>query len=191
MLDHAIWSHVVTAHFAAPLMIETGPGLIVEITDGDSYGYRGNVFYDLVKTSVIRLAFAWSFELRRHRIASVALTPGFLRSEAMLDRLGVTVETWRDAAVEDANFAYSETPLFVGRAVAALASDPAVFDERNGRVFSSWQLSREYGFTDIDGSRPDWGAHAEATYGVYPTCDEGFYRYWRNGLLERVFPDWP
>src|SRR5262249_15284967 len=161
----------------------------VEITDGDSWGYRCNIFYDLVKTSVIRLAFAMSYELRKRKIAAVAITPGFLRSERMLDHFGVTEASWRDAGEKDPNFLESETPLFVGRAVAALAADPDVA-KKSGRVFSSWGLSDEYGFTDAGGARPHWGRFAEAKYGKTPRCDEGFYAYWK-GLGEIAFPDWP
>ena len=170
-------------------MFGRGRGLIVEITDGDSWGYRGNIFYDLVKTSVIRLAFAMAYELRKRNITAVAVTPGFLRSEHMLDHFGVTEANWRDAGNQEPNFLESETPLFVGRAVAALAADPDV-RKKSGRVFSSWELSDEYGFTDASGARPHWGRFAEAKYGKTPRCDEGFYAYWK-GLGELVFPDWP
>jgi NAD(P)-dependent dehydrogenase (short-subunit alcohol dehydrogenase family) len=190
MLKRAVHSHIITAHFAAPLMFDRGLGLIVEITDGDFFQYRGNIFYDLVKTSVIRLAFIMSFELRKRNIVAVALTPGFLRSEAMLDHLGVTAETWREAGKKDPNFLASESPLYVGRSVAALASDPKV-SNKSGRVFSSWDLAEEYGFTDADGSQPNWARHAESKYGKYARCDEAFYGYWRNGLIDVVFPDWP
>ena len=194
LLERAVFSHVVTARHAAPLMRETsartGRGLIVEITDGDGYGYRGNVWYDLVKTSVIRLAFIWHRELRDTAIASVAVTPGFLRSEAMLDHFGVTEATWRDGARTDPNFLASETPAFVGRAVAALAADPDV-RRKSGRVFASWTLAREYGFTDADGSRPDWGEHFARTYGTRTRdgrelrpCDEGFYAYWDVSAMD-------
>ncbi|HVH72121.1 MAG TPA: SDR family NAD(P)-dependent oxidoreductase, partial [Candidatus Dormibacteraeota bacterium] len=119
MLQSAVHTHIITSHFALPLMIETvkenGTGLVVEITDGDSYTYRGNLFYDLVKTTVIRFAFAQARELRRKNIAAVALTPGFLRSEAMLEHFGVTEANWREAGKKDANFLGSETPLFSGR----------------------------------------------------------------------------
>jgi NAD(P)-dependent dehydrogenase (short-subunit alcohol dehydrogenase family) len=189
MLERAVHAHIITAHFGAPLMFGRGRGLIVEITDGDSWGYRGNIFYDLVKTSVIRLAFAMAYELRKRNIASVALTPGFLRSEQMLDNFGVTEANWRDAGQKDPDFLESETPLFVGRAVAALAADPDV-GNKSGRVFSSWDLSDEYGFTDASGARPHWGRHAEAKYGKVPRCDEGFYSYGK-GLMEIAFPDWP
>jgi NAD(P)-dependent dehydrogenase (short-subunit alcohol dehydrogenase family) len=190
MLKQAVHSHIITSHSAAPLMIATGKGLIVEITDGDTFSYRGNVFYDLVKTSVIRLAFAQAYELRRKNVAALAVTPGFLRSEAMLEHFGVTEETWREGAKKDPNFIASETPLFVGRAVASLAADPDVM-RKTGRVFSSWDLSVEYGFTDGDGERPHWGKHFREKYGAYKTCDETFYGYWFGGPVEMVFPDWP
>lgn len=191
MLERGIHTHIITSHFAVPLMIERDDGLIIEITDGDNYGYRGNLFYDLVKTSVIRTAFAMARELRKTNTVSIALTPGFLRSEAMLDNFGVTEANWRDGAEEDPNFLESETPFFVGRAVAALAQDPQV-RLKNGRAFSSWDLAEEYGFTDIDGRTPHWGRHFEKTYGVrLETCDDAFYEHWEKGAMEVVFPDWP
>jgi NAD(P)-dependent dehydrogenase (short-subunit alcohol dehydrogenase family) len=191
MLERAVCSHIITSHFAAPLMIETGPGLIVEITDGDGFYYRGNIFYDLVKTSVIRLAFGMARELRQRRITAVALTPGFLRSEAMLDHFGVTEENWQEGAKKEANFIASETPFYVGRAVAALAADPQVA-RKSGRVFSSWELAAEYGFTDVDGRQPHWGNHFEQTYGQrLKQCDETFYEYWVGGPMDIVFADWP
>ena len=191
MLEQAVVSHVVTSRHAAPLMIERRQGLIVEITDGDSYGYRGNLFYDLVKSSVIRLAMAMAWELRRRNVTALALTPGFLRSEAMLERFGVTEETWREGVREDPNFIASETPLFVGRAVAALAADPEV-GKRSGGVFSSWGLAREYGFTDADGSRPDWATHFEASYGrPLETFGDAVDPRRFEGYLPLLFPDWP
>jgi NAD(P)-dependent dehydrogenase (short-subunit alcohol dehydrogenase family) len=160
MQQRAVHSHIITSHFAAPLMIETGGGLIVEITDGDTFNYRGNLFYDLAKVSAIRLAYAMAEELRLHNVTALALTPGFLRSEAMLDHFGVTEENWREAAKIDPHFIASETPFYIGRAVAALASDPLVA-QKSGRAFSSWGLMREYGFTDMDGRQPDWGKYFE------------------------------
>ena len=159
MLERGLVSHLVTSRHAAALMVEAGAGLIVEITDGERLDYRGTLFYDLVKTGAIRAAHAMAEELRPHGVAALALTPGFLRSEAMLEHFGVTEETWRDAVAVDLNFVYSETPRFVGRAVVALAADPDVM-ARSGRVWSSWGLARAYGFSDADGARPDWGAHA-------------------------------
>jgi NAD(P)-dependent dehydrogenase (short-subunit alcohol dehydrogenase family) len=195
-LRNVVHTHVITSHFAGPLLVETAaktksPGLIVEIGDGDSYSYRGHLFYDLNKTTVIRLAFAMAYELRRKNVAAVALTPGFLRSEAMLERFGVTEANWQDAVKQDANYAVSETPLFAGRAVAALAADANLM-KKSGRVFSSWGLSDEYKFCDADGRRPHWGRHFKEKYGdTMNTCDEGFYKYWFGGAIETVFPDWP
>ncbi len=191
LLRQAVASHIITSRQAVPLMLDSpGPGLIVEITDGDGFWYRGNIFYDLVKTSVIRLAFTMARELRRRPITALALTPGFLRSEAMLERFGVTEATWQDGGKQDPNFLASETPYFVGRAVAALAADPKV-STKAGRVFSSWDLSDEYGFTDIDGSRPHWGKHAAATFGQFTRCDDGFYAYCVGGPVDTLFADWP
>lgn len=158
MLERAIHTHIITSHYAAPLMIERRQGLIVEITDGVGPEYRGNLLYDLAKASVIRLAYGMAEELRPHGVTALALTPGFLRSEAVLDHFGVTAEDWRDAVAKDPHFAFSETPLYVGRAVAALAADPAV-SQKSGGAFTSWGLMEEYGFTDEDGSRPHWGKH--------------------------------
>ena len=202
MLKQAVHSHIITSHYAVPLMLGPGGGIIFEITDGDAFYYRGNIFYDLVKISVIRLAFAMARELRKQDIASVALTPGFLRSEAVLEHFGVTETNWKEAAKKDppgrkdrvvhdasADFMVSESPMYVGRAVVALASDPKV-NEKSGRVFSSWALAREYGFTDLDGTRPDWGKYARKKYGKYKICDEQFYSYWVPGLVELMFPDW-
>ena len=124
MQERAVHSHIITSYYAAPLMIERRQGLIVEITDGDTADYRGNLFYDLAKASVIRLALAMAEDLRPHGVTAVALTPGFLRSEAMLDHFGVTEANWRDAAAKDPHFIASETPAYIGRAVVALASDP-------------------------------------------------------------------
>jgi NAD(P)-dependent dehydrogenase (short-subunit alcohol dehydrogenase family) len=193
MMDQAIWSHILTSHHAVPLMFDRGgrgTGLVVEITDGDFYGYRGNIFYDLVKSTVIRLAFIQARELRKRDMAAVAVTPGFLRSEFMLEHFGVTADTWRDGAKKDPNFIASESPLFVGRGIAALAADPEV-KVKSGQVFASWTLANEYGFTDADGSRPDWGAHFAQTYGArYRTFDDDMYAAF-NGPGEVIFADWP
>ena len=158
MQELAVTTHLITSHYAAPLMVDRGRGLIVEMTDGEGDGYRGNLFYDLAKSSVIRLAMAQAEDLRPHGVAAVAVTPGFMRSEAVLDHFGVTAENWREGVTKDPNFAASETPRYVGRAVAALAADEDVL-ARSGRTVTSWGLAAEYGFTDIDGTRPDWGAH--------------------------------
>jgi NAD(P)-dependent dehydrogenase (short-subunit alcohol dehydrogenase family) len=155
-LRQGVHTHVITSRYAAPLMIERGAGLIVGIGDGDSLVYRGTLFYDLVKINVSRLAYAIAEELRPHGVASVAVTPGYMRTEVMLEHFGLTEENWRDGARRDPNFAESESPLYVGRAVAALAADQRVL-EKSGGLYSSWNLAREYGFTDADGSQPDFG----------------------------------
>ena len=156
----AVTTHVITSWHLAPLLVERGRGLVVEITDGDRPDYRGSLFYDLAKATVIRLAVGQSADLKPYGVAAVALTPGFLRSEAMLDYFGVAEENWRDAIAQDRHYSESETPHFVGRAVAALAADRDVM-AKTGQTLSSWGLSREYGFEDIDGRRPDWGAYYE------------------------------
>ncbi len=159
MLRLAIDTHLITSHFALPLLIRRPGGLVVEMTDGtrdyNAVNYRLSIYYDLVKNAVIRLAFAQSRELVEHGCSAVALTPGWMRSEMMLDIYGVTEDNWRDGAKVNPHFAaISETPRFVGRAVAALAADPDLA-RRNGGSFSSGELAREYGFTDLDGSQPD------------------------------------
>jgi NAD(P)-dependent dehydrogenase (short-subunit alcohol dehydrogenase family) len=154
----AVETHLITSHHALPLLIRNPGGLVVEMTDGtaqyNAEQYRINAFYDLAKNAVIRLAFAQAKDLASHGATAVALTPGWLRSEMMLEAFGVSEETWRDALAFQPYFAISESPRFVGRAVAALAGDP----ERrrfSGQSLSSGGLAQEYGFTDLDGSRPD------------------------------------
>jgi NAD(P)-dependent dehydrogenase (short-subunit alcohol dehydrogenase family) len=195
-LRNVLDSHVITSHSAAPLLIETAKesnltSLLVGIGDGDSYTYRAHLFYDLIKTSVIRLAFAMARELRRKNVAAVALTPGFLRSESMLEHFAVTEANWRQALKKDPHYAASESPLFVGRAVAALAADPNLM-QKSGRVFSSWGLSDEYGFSDADGSRPHWGRYFSKQFGdCMKPCDEAFYDTWRGGPVDVLFGNWP
>ncbi|WTW99820.1 SDR family oxidoreductase [Streptomycetaceae bacterium NBC_01309] len=154
----ALDTHAITSHFALPLMLRTPGGLVVEMTDGtadyNGANYRNSYFYDIAKSAVLRMAFALGHELGSRGATAVALTPGWLRSEMMLDAFGVTEENWRDATARVPHFVISETPSYVGRAVAALASDPDVA-RWNGQSLSSGQLAREYGFTDLDGSRPD------------------------------------
>ena len=156
ILRQALLSHVITAKYGAPLMIRKRRGLIVEVTENDILLAGGNVLAQIVKFSQKALATIWAAELLKHRVAAVAITPGFLRSETMLEHFGVTEENWREAGKKDKNFLESESPLFVGRAVAALAVDSKV-PERSGQLLSSWELGRQYGFTDLDGRRPDWG----------------------------------
>jgi NAD(P)-dependent dehydrogenase (short-subunit alcohol dehydrogenase family) len=153
LLDQAVMSHLITAKLAAPIMKRQGSGLIVEVSDGHHDGYRGQLLYDLAKNAVNRLAYAMAWDLHGTGVTALALCPGFLRSEAVLDHLGVTEANWRDAIVKDPFFAESETPLFVGRAVAALAADPEV-GRKAGQVLFAADLGEEYGFTDIDGRRP-------------------------------------
>jgi NAD(P)-dependent dehydrogenase (short-subunit alcohol dehydrogenase family) len=151
-------THAITSHFAIPLLLETPGGLVVEVTDGtDEYNaanYRVSFFYDLAKAAVSRMAFALAHELGPRGATAVLVTPGWLRSELMLDNFGVTESNWRDATERIPHFAISESPSYVGRGVAALAQDPDVA-RWNGQSLSSGQLAREYGFTDLDGSRPD------------------------------------
>jgi NAD(P)-dependent dehydrogenase (short-subunit alcohol dehydrogenase family) len=159
ILRLAVDTHLITSHFALALLIRNPGGLVVEMTDGtrdyNAARYRVSAFYDLAKTAALRLAFAQGEELAPRGCTAVALTPGWLRSEIMLERYGVTEANWREGAAINPHFAaISESPRFVGRAVAALAGDPDVH-RRNGGSFSSGGLAREYDFTDIDGSRPD------------------------------------
>ena len=153
----ALLSHIITAKHAVPLMIRAGRGLIVEVTENNILAAGGNPLSQSVKLALKGLAFNMATELKPHGVAAVAVTPGFLRSEAMLERFGVTEANWREAGKKDRNFLESESPLFVGRAVAALAQDRRVLD-RTGQLCSSWELAREYRFNDADGHRPDWGA---------------------------------
>jgi NAD(P)-dependent dehydrogenase (short-subunit alcohol dehydrogenase family) len=154
----AVDTHAITSHFAIPLLIKRPGGLVVEVGDGtDEYNatnYRVSFFYDLAKASVNRMAFALAHELRPHNATAVSLTPGWLRSEAMLEAHGVTESNWRDATKRMPHFGISESPAFVGRAVAALGQDPDV-SRWNGKSLSSGQLAKVCGFTDLDGSRPD------------------------------------
>lgn len=154
----AVHSHMITSYYAAPLMIARGTGLIIEITDGEGYHYRGNLYYSLAKISAVHLAEAMANDLKPHNITALAVTPGFLRSEAMLDHFGVTEANWRDATRIEPNFIASETPAYIGAAVAALASDHNVA-AKSGKSLSTWGLSEEYDFTDADGTRPHWGSY--------------------------------
>jgi NAD(P)-dependent dehydrogenase (short-subunit alcohol dehydrogenase family) len=158
MLSLGVHTHLITAHFALPLLIERPGGLLVEVTDGtaeyNAEHYRINPFYDLAKVAVTRMAWAHARDLAPHAATSVSITPGWLRSEMMLEAFGVTEENWRDATARVPHFVISETPRYVGRAVAALAADPDR-SRWNGQSLSSGALAKVYGFTDLDGSRPD------------------------------------
>ncbi|MFF8274895.1 SDR family oxidoreductase [Streptomyces lateritius] len=160
MLELGVKTHVITSSVALPLLVRHPGGLVVEVTDGTAeYNtrFRENFFYDLAKNAPIRMAYALAHDLKEAGGTAVAVTPGWLRSEQMLDHFGVTEANWRDATEKLPDFAVAESPVYIGRAVAALAADP----ERarwNGQSLSSGQLAKEYGFTDADGSRPDaWG----------------------------------
>ncbi|MFK7802882.1 MAG: SDR family oxidoreductase [Anaerolineae bacterium] len=158
LLDLAIKTHLITSHNALPLLIKNQGGLVVEVTDGtaeyNQNHYRCTLFYDLAKSAIIRLAFSQAHELKPYACTAVALTPGWLRSEMMLDGFDVTEENWQDAVKDEPHFAISETPRYVGRAVATLAADSDV-NRFSGQSLSSTQLAKIYNFTDVDGSQPD------------------------------------
>ncbi len=168
MLELGVRSHIITSSLALPLLVRNPGGLVVEVTDGTAESnrrYRENFYYDLTKNAPIRMAFCLAEDLKDFDGTAVSLTPGFLRSEQMLDALGVTEDTWRDAVEKVPEFAIAESPVLVGRAVAALAADPGK-RRWNGRSLSSGQLAKEYGFTDGDGSRPDaWLYFKEVVWG--------------------------
>jgi NAD(P)-dependent dehydrogenase (short-subunit alcohol dehydrogenase family) len=153
LVDRAILTHVITARYCVPMMVEANRGLIVEVTDGSDPGYRSQLLFDFIKSGLIRLAYGMAWDLARTRVTALALSPGFLRSEAMLERFGVTEANWRDGVAADADFAASETPRYVGRAVAALAADPNLRAKAGGAYFTA-DLAEEYGFTDVDGRQP-------------------------------------
>ncbi|MFV0132243.1 SDR family oxidoreductase [Streptomyces sp. HMX87] len=178
LLRLAVETHAITSHHALPLLLRRPGGLVVEVTDGTAdYNrehYRNSFFYDLAKTSVLRMAFSLGHELGPRGATAVALTPGWLRSEMMLGHFGVREDNWRDALAAEPHFAISETPRYVGRAVAALAADPDVA-RFNGRSLSSGGLAQEYGFTDLDGSRPDaWRYIAEVQDAGRPADVTGY-----------------
>jgi NAD(P)-dependent dehydrogenase (short-subunit alcohol dehydrogenase family) len=165
-LRQSLLSHIITAKHAAPYMIRNRRGLIVEVTENEVLSAGGNPVTQTIKLALKGLALNMAAELGPHGVATVAVTPGFLRSETMLERFGVSEENWREGGKKDRNFLESESPLFVGRAVVALAGDPAIL-ERSGELFSSWELGRKYRFTDADGRRPDWGA-SELDFSQHP-----------------------
>lgn len=156
-LRNGLETHLITLHELLPLLVRRGRGLVIEITDGDDLfnaRYRGSMFYDMIKVAITRLGKVLSEELTPHGVSAMSLTPGFLRSEAMLDHFGVAEEHWRDGVAQDKWFAISETPRYIGRAVVALASDPEVA-RWSGQALSSGRLAKHYGFTDVDGSQPE------------------------------------
>lgn len=186
MLDSGLVTHLVSTRAFSPLLVGAAAPLIVEITDGDTFGYRGAFAYDLVKMATIRLAWSLNKELAAIGGTAVCITPGYLRSEEMLERYGVTEANWQEGVAADPNFIASESPRFVGRAVAALAADPQRA-AKGGRVFASWTLAREYGFTDVDGSRPDWGAHWLRTFPrPYAVADADAYASWAPSPIDAM-----
>jgi NAD(P)-dependent dehydrogenase (short-subunit alcohol dehydrogenase family) len=178
LLRLAIDTHLITSHHALPLLLERPGGLLVEMTDGtaeyNATRYRVSTFYDLAKAAVIRMAWAQAQELGPRGATAIALTPGWLRSEGMLEAFGVTEETWREATARVPHFCIAESPRYVGRAVAALAADPDVA-RWNGQSLSSAQLAQVYGFTDLDGTRPDaWRYIVEVREAGLPADDSGY-----------------
>jgi NAD(P)-dependent dehydrogenase (short-subunit alcohol dehydrogenase family) len=174
----AVETHLITSHHALPLLIRNRGGLVVEVTDGtaayNAGHYRVNAFYDLAKNAVIRLAWGQAQELAGHGCTAVALTPGWMRSEQMLEHYSVTEENWRDGTERTPHFCISESPRFVGRAVAALAADPEL-SRWNGESVSSGQLAQDYGFTDTDGTQPDcWRYMTEVIDAGRPAGDDGY-----------------
>jgi NAD(P)-dependent dehydrogenase (short-subunit alcohol dehydrogenase family) len=162
IVERAVVSHVITNRFAVPGMVANSRGLIVEVTDGATNKYRDHLLYDLCKLSVMRLAVGMSEELKKvDGVTALAITPGFLRSEAMLEHFKVTSETWRDAIKQDKFFEASETPHFLGRAIASLAGDRDV-GRWSGQTLATWDLARVYNFRDLDGSQPHWMEFYEA-----------------------------
>lgn len=178
MLRLAVDTHIITSHFALPLLIRKPNGLVLEITDGtQAYNeehYRLSLFYDLAKTSILRMAKSLAHELAPYQGTAVSVSPGWMRSEIMLETFGVTEANWRDALVQEPHFAISETPRFIGRGIAALASDPDAA-RWNGQSTSSGELAQVYGITDLDGSRPDaWRYMVEVQDKGKPANTEGY-----------------
>ena len=167
LLRQAIDTHIITSWHAGPLLTASNNGLVIEVTDGVSTRSRGTLFYDLSKATVIRLAVAQAEDFRPHGVSVVAISPGFLRSEAMLERFGVTEATWRDAVSTDPHFAQSETPHYLGRAIAAIAADPDRM-RLTGTATATWELLESYEFTDLDGTQPNWGDYMRTTLDLEP-----------------------
>ncbi len=155
LLERAVTTHIITAHALVPFMVARRHGLVVEVTDGNTSAYRGSFFYDLAKAAAMRMAKTMAEELKPFGVTALAVTPGYLRSEAVLDHFGVRECNWRDAIVQDKFFAFSETPHYLGRAVVALATDPHVATYA-GQTLATWDLGEQYGFTDLDGTQPHW-----------------------------------
>jgi NAD(P)-dependent dehydrogenase (short-subunit alcohol dehydrogenase family) len=181
-VDGWIWPHVTTSWHAAQLMVKRKSGLMVEIIEQEGIAYHGQFFFDLMEATLKRLSYGLAHELVKKGVASVAITPGFLRTEAILEKFGATESNWRDAAENNAEakqfgFISSETPCFVGRGVAALAADPQVM-KKSGGVYSSWSLAQEYGFTDIDGRTPNMGQYLKEHFPQFVNAKSGLSVEW-------------
>jgi NAD(P)-dependent dehydrogenase (short-subunit alcohol dehydrogenase family) len=187
LMRQAVFTHLRTTSLAVSLLKRRGGGLVVEVTEGDTLAGGVTIVHHLVKAGLKHLAFAMAEELRKAHIAVVAVTPGFLRSETMLAHFKVTEETWRDGGRRDPNFLASETPLFLGRGVAALAADPAMMDH-SGALLSSWELGQRYEVDDVDGRRPDWGTHFASLGPSWQWLRDGFRResQWLTTLARRA-----
>ena len=171
-IERTLWPHVITLQALVPLMRrphagDGPPRLVVEVADGPSLHYRTSFFFDLAAVLRARLAYAAAEELAPDGITVIGVSPGYLRSEASLDRFGVTERTWREAATKDPAFLESETPFYLGRAIAAVAADPDSA-RWSGGLYGSWSLANAYGVRDVDGSTPDFGAYMTRTYGESP-----------------------
>ena len=179
LLRLALDTHLITSHHALALLTAQPGGLLIEVTDGtadyNAGRYRNSLFYDLAKNAVIRLGWAQAQELAPHGATAVALTPGWLRSEAMLEAFGVAEDTWREATARGPHFCISESPAFVGRAAAALAADPDVA-RWSGQSLSSGGLAQVYGFTDLDGTQPDAWRYLVEVQETDRTADDTGYR---------------
>ena len=192
MLDAWVWPHVVTARHALPLMVAQRSGLVVEIVEGETLGYHRQLYFDLAMTSLKRLVHALAQELEPHRVAALAVTPGFMRTEVVLAHLQATEENWRDvarrsAAAKGFGFEGSESPAFVGRAVAALAADPDVM-RWSGGLYGSWELADRYGFIDVNGESPRWGPYFAKHFPQY-TAPSPTGREWRLETREPLTVD--
>lgn len=167
MIESWLWPHLSTCYHAAPLMIERRSGLVVEILEHHTIGYHANLFYDVAIVALKRLMYGMAEEMGKHKVAALTVAPGFMRTEAILQGFGVREANWKSVVNErqpkQFGFAGSESPCFVGRAVAALAADPKVM-RKSGGVFSSWDLAEEYGFSDIDGASPRWGSYFQENF---------------------------
>lgn len=177
-----VWPHLITSRHAVPLMMERKSGLLVTVQESHTLGYGGSIFYDLGPATLKRLMYDLAEELAPHGVAAVAIAPGFMRTEEVLATMGATEENWREVArtskeAQNWGFAGSETPCFVGRAIAALAADPQVM-RKSGAILSSWALSEEYGFTDVNGERPHWGSYFAENFPQYVTTPPRTGRRW-------------